>query len=181
MTTKASAEAALEMDDADLYTLMQTRDGASLVRQALSSFIGARGVEGERYRIEHDGFQGTVIGHYKRLDGYEGVVMQQDGTKVVHVYGKKWLIAAPTPPQEIERVPVPAEQAPYDTVGLFLTEEGHWVEGFIYDGDARDFGYVAYLPLPKIPEWAHLKEPDYSNIFDTTTPPHTPDDEENNR
>src|SRR4051794_8361832 len=46
---------------------------------------------GTRYRIEHDGFQSTVIGHYKRLDGYEGVVMQQDGTKIVHVYGKKWL------------------------------------------------------------------------------------------
>lgn len=46
---------------------------------------------GQKFHIEHDGFVGTVIGEYKRLDGYEGVVMQQDGTKIVHVYGKKWL------------------------------------------------------------------------------------------
>lgn len=46
----------------------------------------------ERYRIEFDGFVGTVIGSYRRLDGEEGVVMQQDGTKVVHVYRRKWLV-----------------------------------------------------------------------------------------
>jgi len=42
---------------------------------------------------------------------------------------------------------VPADQAPYDTVGMFLTDEGNWVEGFIYDGGAKDYGYVAYMPL----------------------------------
>ncbi|WP_244497767.1 dATP/dGTP pyrophosphohydrolase domain-containing protein [Aureimonas sp. AU40] len=41
--------------------------------------------------IEHDGFRGVVIGHYERLDGKRGVVLQQDGTKVVHVYGEKWV------------------------------------------------------------------------------------------
>jgi hypothetical protein len=46
---------------------------------------------GQRYRIEFDGFVGTVIGSYRRLDGEDGVVMQQDGTKVVHVYRRKWL------------------------------------------------------------------------------------------
>lgn len=51
---------------------------------------------GMRYRIEFDGFVGTVIGSYRRLDGEEGVVMQQDGSKIVHVYRRKWLIAAPT-------------------------------------------------------------------------------------
>jgi hypothetical protein len=40
--------------------------------------------------------------------------------------------------------------------GLFLTKNGHWIEGFIYDGDETDFGYVAYLPLPPIPEWAKI-------------------------
>jgi hypothetical protein len=44
-----------------------------------------------RYFIEHDGFVGTVIGRYTRLDGKAGVVMQQDGTNIVHVYGSKWL------------------------------------------------------------------------------------------
>ena len=47
---------------------------------------------GKKFRIEHDGFVGTVIGTYKRLDGYEGVVMQMDGAKIVHVYGLKWLV-----------------------------------------------------------------------------------------
>lgn len=46
----------------------------------------------QRYRVEFDGFVGTVIGSYKRLDGEEGVVMQQDGCKVVHVYRRKWLM-----------------------------------------------------------------------------------------
>lgn len=61
-----------------------------------------------RFRIEHDGFVGTVIGTYTRLDGKRGVVMQQDGTNVVHVYGEKWLTdntpeglaPAPSPPGE---------------------------------------------------------------------------------
>lgn len=46
---------------------------------------------GTRYAIEHDGFVGDVRGHYTRRDGYRGVVLQQDGTNVVHVYGRKWL------------------------------------------------------------------------------------------
>lgn len=46
---------------------------------------------GSRWLIEHDGFQGTVIGHYTTAEGKTGVVMQQDGTRVVHVYGTKWL------------------------------------------------------------------------------------------
>jgi hypothetical protein len=49
---------------------------------------------GSRYRIEFDGFVGTVIGSYRRTDGEDGVVLQQDGTKVVHVYRRKWLIPA---------------------------------------------------------------------------------------
>ena len=53
--------------------------------------------------------------------------------------------------------PVPANKAPYDTLGLFLTKDGHWVEGFIYDGDESDYAYVAYLPLPPIPKWFDKK------------------------
>lgn len=48
---------------------------------------------GARFSIDHDGFVGTVIGYYRRHDGKRGVVLQQDGTKVVHVYGEKWLKA----------------------------------------------------------------------------------------
>ncbi len=46
---------------------------------------------GKVYTIEHDGFQGEVIGSYITREGKEGAVLQQTGTRVVHVYGKKWL------------------------------------------------------------------------------------------
>jgi len=46
---------------------------------------------GTVYEIAHDGFRGTVIGSYTTRDGKEGVVLQQIGSKVVHVYGKQWL------------------------------------------------------------------------------------------
>lgn len=58
--------------------------------------------DGQRFTIEHDGFTGTVIGSYERLDGYRGVVMQQDGCRVVHVYGEKHLRPALTSPQTSE-------------------------------------------------------------------------------
>ncbi len=41
--------------------------------------------------IEHDGFIGDIIGHYVTREGKRGVVLQQIGTKVVHVYGEKWI------------------------------------------------------------------------------------------
>lgn len=41
--------------------------------------------------IAHDGFAGEIIGHYTTREGKRGVVVQQDGTRVVHVYGEKWL------------------------------------------------------------------------------------------
>ncbi|WP_395451152.1 hypothetical protein ACHMW7_15995 [Aminobacter sp. UC22_36] len=43
--------------------------------------------------IAHDGFSGEIIGHYITREGKSGVVVQQDGTRVVHVYGEKWLNA----------------------------------------------------------------------------------------
>lgn len=41
--------------------------------------------------IEHDGFEGTIIGHYTTREGKRGVVLQQTGTRVVHVYSEKWI------------------------------------------------------------------------------------------
>ena len=35
--------------------------------------------------IAHDGFAGDIIGHYVTREGKRGVVVQQDGTRVVHV------------------------------------------------------------------------------------------------
>jgi hypothetical protein len=46
---------------------------------------------GKVYKVDHDGFIGTVIGTYITAEGKRGVVMQQDGTRVVHVYGKRFL------------------------------------------------------------------------------------------
>ncbi|HEV2502365.1 MAG TPA: hypothetical protein VGV39_04785 [Mesorhizobium sp.] len=48
----------------------------------------------QHVEIAHDGFAGDIIGHYVTREGKRGVVVQQDGTRVVHVYGEKWLSPA---------------------------------------------------------------------------------------
>lgn len=48
-------------------------------------------MEYETAKIEYDGFEGDIIGIYTTREGKEGVVVQQHGTKVVHVYGKNRL------------------------------------------------------------------------------------------
>ncbi len=45
---------------------------------------------GTRLSVAHDGFEGTVIGHYLTREGKPGLVLQQHGNRVVHVYGEKW-------------------------------------------------------------------------------------------
>lgn len=56
------------------------------------------------FRIEHDGFQGDMVGNYVTREGKRGVVLQQHGTRVVHVYGEKWLI--PIQPPSTESPPI---------------------------------------------------------------------------
>jgi len=46
---------------------------------------------GMKYRNLNDGFVGEVIGMYTTREDKRGVVMQQIGTQVVHVYGLKFL------------------------------------------------------------------------------------------
>lgn len=46
---------------------------------------------GKFYRVAHDGFEGEDIGSYVTREGKEGVVLQQIGTRVVHVYARRWL------------------------------------------------------------------------------------------
>jgi len=46
---------------------------------------------GATYSIDHDGFTGTVIGGYVTREGKVGVCLQQLDSRVVHVYGRKWL------------------------------------------------------------------------------------------
>jgi len=53
--------------------------------------------------IAHDGFAGDIIGSYITREGKRGVVVQQDGTRVVHVYGAKWIegqVTAPAHPDD---------------------------------------------------------------------------------
>ena len=50
-----------------------------------------------KYRVAHDDFEGVEIGQYTTLEGKEGVVLQQTGTRVVHVYARKWLIPIEEP------------------------------------------------------------------------------------
>lgn len=45
---------------------------------------------GTRLSVEHDGFEGTIIGYYRTREGKPGLVLQQDNTRIVHVYGEKW-------------------------------------------------------------------------------------------
>ena len=46
---------------------------------------------GDIFTIEHDGFCGSVVGFYNTREGKDGVVLQHLPTRVVHVYGRKWL------------------------------------------------------------------------------------------
>jgi hypothetical protein len=46
-------------------------------------------VEHDVYKAKHDGFIGVLVGTYTTLQGMEGVVLQQMGTRVVHVYRKE--------------------------------------------------------------------------------------------
>lgn len=62
--------------------------------------------------IEHDGFAGTPIGYYERVDGKRGAVLQMIGTGVVHVYGEKWF--DPAVFAEIVKRFKPAAPAPED-------------------------------------------------------------------
>lgn len=53
--------------------------------------IAARHPLGTPYRIDHDGFEGEVIGYYQTRGGKPGIALQLENRKVVHVYGEKWL------------------------------------------------------------------------------------------
>lgn len=74
-------------DALDAETVRNASEEIAALRSALSSSPVGEMV----HQIEHDGFEGTVIGSYVTREGKRGVVLQQVGTKVVHVYGEKWL------------------------------------------------------------------------------------------
>lgn len=45
---------------------------------------------GHSLEVVHDGFHGSVIGYYITRESKPGLVLQQDGTLVVHVYSTRW-------------------------------------------------------------------------------------------
>ena len=121
-------------------------------RAALAAAYAARPVqEPARHHIEHDGFTGTVIGRYTRLDGKRVVVLQQDGTNVVHVYGEKWLTPA-APPADRPR------QEPTGWLYRFK-RDGEWT-GWEYhkDGPQTHFADMEAHPLYAVsPDLARLR------------------------
>lgn len=93
-------------------------------RAALLAAMGGDDVAwplGTHVHIDHDGFHGRVIGHYRRDDGYDGVVLQQDGTKVVHVYGLRHL-REDGPPSAMRGDAVPVAWKILDGGGHWFTE-----------------------------------------------------------
>lgn len=42
--------------------------------------------------VDHDGFKGRVRGYYFTIEGKPGLVLQQNGNRVVHVYAEKWFM-----------------------------------------------------------------------------------------
>ncbi len=97
--------------------------------------------------IAHDGFAGTVQGHYVTREGKTGVVLQQHGTRVVHVYGEKWATAGDAPKplakDEPDKMPGWNDQAAFQRfIDLFdadgvegMTEDqwGEWVNSLPRD------------------------------------------------
>lgn len=97
--------------------------------------IDGRGeaVAGESYEITHDGFSGTMQGSYVTREGKRGVVLQQHGTRVVHIYGERWLIPsthpapAPGPADAVSEAEVEAALnvwlSTYKTIGEDFLED----------------------------------------------------------
>ena len=69
-------------------------DAAAEIERLSGELEAAKTPPTGHVEIAHDGFAGDIIGHYTTREGKRGVVVQQDGTRVVHVYGEKWIKAA---------------------------------------------------------------------------------------
>lgn len=99
---------------------------------------------GTRIRVEHDGFEGVVLGPYVTLEGKRGQVCQLAGAQVVHVYGEKWL-------QRVDEV----DAAPPITAARPL-EEWHEDHGFAVWWTWRDgdwLGEPSYVGSPLCDDW----------------------------
>jgi hypothetical protein len=80
---------------------------------------------GEVARIEHDVFEGTIQGYYITREGKRGVVLQQIGTRVVHVYGERWL--APHRDTTNNPPPPPGEDDIVRAILPIICQGSRWV------------------------------------------------------
>lgn len=82
---KPAGEAGEKSDARARLCLVAVADAARAALAPAQPDLGAV------FEIEHDGFVGEVIGRYVTHEGKRGAVLQQVGSRVVHVYGEKWL------------------------------------------------------------------------------------------
>jgi hypothetical protein len=76
--------------DHELSTVAHVIGGETCdaIAATLRSLKAGSGDDSKIYSVEYDGFVGTMQGSYVTREGREGAVLQQVGTKVVHVYGR---------------------------------------------------------------------------------------------
>lgn len=109
-------------------------------------------LNGKRFRIEFDGFVGTVIGSYTTFEGKDGVVMQQDGTSVVHVYGVKHLKPVETLGDRAADVTGEAgEPVAWQVAGMFFADHS--------EAQAFSDKAYSYLAEPKLPRPLYATRP----------------------
>ena len=95
----------------DFVRCVNCKDVSFFPERLSASMAGPEG-KPLRVSVSYDGFTGDVIGSYTTREGKQGVVVQQDGTRVVHVYGRSRVEAAPAPAlPEAEPAASPAEGA----------------------------------------------------------------------
>jgi hypothetical protein len=64
-----------------------SKPGLARLAQPPTMFSTGREMSNSVFRCKYDNFVGEVVGNYMTKEGKTGLVLQQLGTKVVHVYG----------------------------------------------------------------------------------------------
>lgn len=113
---------------------------------------------GRIYTIEHDGFVGSMQGSYITREGKRGVVLQQIGTRVVHVYGEKWLKTPDVKPAPIADSSEAGRGI--DAAAKFFAEK---VTGFQWDGIRND-GRSGDAGFPPFGHYTNARQEDYRDV-----------------
>lgn len=62
------------------------------IEESLNLYTLQSDLNNKEYTVEYDGMIGNIIGHYTTREGRKGVVLQQVGTKIVHVYNEQRIV-----------------------------------------------------------------------------------------